>query len=85
MKIQVDLSVIPPEVVLVDEKNFKEFAVNVRSAEHTWVDPNSIKKLAGDLAQESEWQRNFEDMLEYASNKDWVNSEGAVRAHITRA
>ena len=83
MQIKIDLSIVPPEVTLLDPENFKEFSVEVKSADHAWVDPSTVESLAGELAQEPAWQQGLKDMLKYASSQGGVDHTGAVRAHIT--
>lgn len=83
MRIQVDLSIVPPEVTLIDPENFKEFSVDVKSADHAWVEQSTLESLAGQLAQEPDWQQGLKGMLKYAASQGWVASNGAIRAHIT--
>lgn len=83
MQIQIDLSIVPPQLSLVDPENFKEFSVEVKPAKHAWIDRSMVESLAGELAQDPEWRQGLEGMLQYASSLGWVDSAGAIRAHIT--
>jgi hypothetical protein len=79
--IEIDLSIVPPTVVLHEPENFTEFKMTVRPAEHAWVGVESLEQLAGDRATDPEWRRGLATMLEYAQRHGWVDG-GAVRAHI---
>lgn len=85
MRIRVDLSIVPPKITLLDAENFEDFSVEVESPDHAWVRRESLENLAGARARDLDWQNAIENMLEYAATQGWVNSEGAMRAHITDA
>jgi hypothetical protein len=53
--------------------------------DHAFIDRAALEGLAGDHAQEPDWQRSLESMLSYAASKGWTNDNGAIRAHIERA
>ena len=83
MLIEVDLSTVPPAVVLKDADNMKAFSVTVVQASETFVDRDVLLRMAGDLAGDSEWLAGFEAMVAYAQSKGWVReSDGAIQAHI---
>jgi hypothetical protein len=79
--IEIDLSVVPPTTVLHDPDDFAGFKIVVREAEHARVPVESLEQLAGDRADDPEWRRRLEEMLEYARQHGWVE-DGAMRAHI---
>ena len=35
-----------------------------------------------DSSDDADWNNNFTAMLEYAKSKGWLDSEGAVQAHV---
>jgi hypothetical protein len=86
-------------VALVDGENFRTFAVVVEGGEvdlggalerfgvvdgeHVWLDPEAVKRLAGDGAG-PEWPARFDAMIEFARSKGWVDDAGRVRAHVER-
>jgi len=46
------------------------------------IAPDGLQQLAGEHAQDVEWQRRLEAMLEYARARGWIDAEtGAIRAH----
>jgi hypothetical protein len=52
--------------------------------EHVLIDRAALEGLAGDHAQEPDWQQSLSSMLQYAASKGWVDDTGAIRAHIER-
>jgi hypothetical protein len=58
---------------------------SMADADHVYVDRAALEGLAGDHAQDPDWQRSLEAMLQYATSKGWVDDTGAIRAHIERA
>ena len=46
------------------------------------ISPETLRTLAGDLAQNSSWQSDFEDMMDYAIKKGWVTNAGEIVGHI---
>ncbi len=86
-------------VALEDVDNFRAFAVVVTGepdlvdkldglgavdGDHAFLDPEAVKRLAGDRAA-GDWGANFDNMIEFARGKGWVDEAGRVRAHIERA
>ena len=84
MHIEIDLSVVPPSVVLHEPDDFTSFKVVVREADHARIPVASLEQLAGDRAGDPEWRRGLEKMLDYAQQRGWVDDSG-VRAHVERA
>lgn len=84
MQIEIDLATVPPSVRLVDPSDFRSFKVVLVDVEHTWIEPERIAELAGELAASPEWREGFERMLEFARSRGWVRDDGAVRAHVER-
>jgi hypothetical protein len=81
MHIEIDLSIVPPTVVLHEPEDFTSFKIVVQPVEHAWVRVESLERLAGDHAADPEWRRGLGKMLEYAQQHGWVDG-GAVRAHV---
>jgi hypothetical protein len=81
MYIEINLSVAPPVTTLREPNDFNSFKITVRKADHAQVTVESLEQLAGDRADDPEWRRGFEKMLEYARVRGWVH-DGVVRAHI---
>jgi len=81
--LEIDLRSVPPATALRDPDDFASFKVVVREAEHARVPVEALERLAGDRAEDPEWRRGLEKMLEYAEQHGWVDGDG-VRAHIER-
>jgi hypothetical protein len=52
--------------------------------EHVVVDPVALRALAGP-AVDDDWDEGFAGMCAYAAGKGWVEPDGGVLAHISRA
>lgn len=50
---------------------------------YAWVAPDAVRRLAP-KSNQRDWDKNFKGMLDYAERKGWMNSDGAVRAHIEK-
>ena len=81
MYLEIDVSVIPPAMLLGEPDDFTSFKLTIRQADHALVPVESLRQLAGDRADDPDWRRQFEKMLGYAQQHGWVD-DGAVRAHI---
>lgn len=81
MYIELDLSAVPPTAELRDPDDFKRFEVVAAQPEHVFVGIDELRRMAGERAEDQEWQDGFEAMLAYAESKGWVQ-DGAVRAHV---
>jgi hypothetical protein len=47
---------------------------------------DAVRRLAGARAEDPEWQRSFDGMVEYARSKGWLDDEGtALQAHCETA
>jgi len=53
--------------------------------QHLFVEPDWLRRHAGDLAADAEWQRNFAGMVEFARSKGWLDKQGRIRAHVVAA
>ena len=53
------------------------------SGEHVFVDPNTIRALAGTQAADDSWSAGFDAMIEYAERRGWLSPAGEIRVHIT--
>jgi len=49
---------------------------------HVFVRRDALERLAGELAQDPDWRRSLDGMLEYAASKGWLDEEGAIQAHV---
>ena len=49
---------------------------------HLFVEPDWLRRQAGSLADDPEWQRNFAGMVEFARSKGWLDDQGRIRAHV---
>ncbi len=81
MYIEVDPTVIPPLVRLAEPNDFTSFKVVTLAPPHANIPVETLKSLAGDLADDREWQTGLERMLAYANEKGWL-SEAGIAAHI---
>jgi hypothetical protein len=52
--------------------------------EHVVVDPGALRALAGPAARD-DWDEGFAGMCAYAAGKGWVESDGGLVAHVSRA
>lgn len=85
MYIEIDLSTVPPTIVLREPDDFQAFKVLVREADDTFVAPDALRALAGDRAEDPAWAAQLEGMLGYAASKGWLReSDGAIQAHVER-
>ncbi|MFG1921849.1 hypothetical protein, partial [Cryptosporangium sp. NPDC048952] len=55
----------------------------------TWADPDhlvlpasTLVSLAGPVADETGWRAGFDQMIEYATKKGWVDAAGGIRVHV---
>jgi hypothetical protein len=73
-----------PAVVTVHEVDvFTEFKVVLTPAEHTYIDPETLRSAAQDAGAAAEsWNAEFEAMVKYAASKGWVREDGWIRAHV---
>jgi hypothetical protein len=52
---------------------------------HVFVQPAVLEELAGTSAAESEWRRQFHEMIDFAASSGWTDDRGAVRVHVVSA
>ncbi|PUE48005.1 flavin reductase [Limnohabitans sp. 2KL-1] len=50
--------------------------------DHVRLAPSILRFLSGH-AGEAEWESGFSAMLDYATQKGWVNAQGEIRAHLS--
>lgn len=50
---------------------------------HAWIDAESLRTAASALTTDPGWNDGFDRMLDYARSKEWLDADGAIRAHIT--
>jgi hypothetical protein len=82
MYLEIDLSTVPPKVVLKEPDDFKRFDVVVPDVENTFVSQEELRGLAGDRAEKEEWRQGLEQMLSFAESHGWVADDGSIQAHI---
>ena len=50
---------------------------------HAFIAVDAVRQLAGELADDPEWNEGLEKMLAYASSKGWMDPSGtAIQAHV---
>ena len=81
MEIEIDLKVVPPNVVLHNSDDFKSFSIVVDMPQHAWVPIAVLEQLMGNRADDPEWRTEFEKMLKYAQQRGFFDDRG-IRAHI---
>lgn len=52
--------------------------------DHFFVEPESLRALAGPRAEDAVWREKLDAMLAYATSKGWTDDAGRVRAHVER-
>jgi hypothetical protein len=52
--------------------------------DHVAIAPDTVRRLAGPLAGDPEWESGFAAMVDYARGKGWLVGE-SIRAHVERA
>lgn len=82
MRIELDLNTMPPTATLHDRDDFERFEVVAEKADHVFVPVDELRRLAGERAEDAEWQRQLEGMVAYAESKGWVGEDGSIRAHV---
>ena len=83
MIVDVDLSVVPPAVTLLEAEDFKAFKIVARG-DHGRVDRDTLIALAGARATDPAWVEQLDGMLAYAASKGWTDAAG-TRAHVEHA
>ncbi|BAH51418.1 hypothetical protein [Rhodococcus opacus] len=51
-------------------------------AYQVFVDPDTIRALAGERASDESWSAGFEAMIDYADRRGWLSPAGEIRVHI---
>jgi hypothetical protein len=49
---------------------------------HVFVEPFALVTLAGERGHDAAWLASLRDMVAYADQHGWVDTRGAVRAHV---
>jgi hypothetical protein len=52
---------------------------------HTFIDVESLKRLAGSRATDADWLASLDGMVGFAASRGWVDEGGGIRAHVVRA
>lgn len=85
---QIRVKVTDPEhteVALEDPGVFTAFDAVVEVPEHLWVLPETLLALAGPLAEDAQWRRQYDAMVAYAASKGWTDDDGRIRAHVRQS
>ncbi len=50
---------------------------------HVWLRIDGVRSLAGELADDPDWDANFTGMVAFAEKSGWLSPSGdAIRAHV---
>jgi hypothetical protein len=79
--IEVDVTTIPPAVVLLEADDFTAFKIVARGR-HAFVGRKSLLALSGAEADDPASREQVDKMLALAVANGWVNELRATRAHI---
>ena len=101
MRIEIAPTGTGTAIALRDPDDFKSFSVLVRGEDparealaslgrasdddHVYVDPQVLRRLAGERAEDPRWRASLEGMIGFAAEHGWVDAAGFVRAHVERA
>ncbi len=82
MRIELDLTTVPPTATLREPDDFERFEVLATQTGHVFVTVDELRRLAGERAEDAEWLRRLDDMVGYAESKGWIGEDGSIRAHL---
>jgi hypothetical protein len=82
VRIELDLTTVPPTATLADVDDFERFEVVAAPVSHVFVPVEELRRLAGERAGDPAWEESLEGMVAYARSKDWLDENGAIRAHV---
>lgn len=83
MRIELDLSTVPPTLELADADDCTALSLRIRPTSHAHVPVGLLRALAEDHPVGADWEDRFAAMLTYADSRGWIRGEdGAVRVHI---
>lgn len=82
MYVELDLTLLPPAIELREPDDFTGFKILVKPGDGAGVPVSVLRALAGERAEDAEWQGNLERMLAYAAEHGWIQEDGAIRAHV---
>jgi hypothetical protein len=82
VRLEIDLSKVPPATELRDPDDLKSLKVVVRQAGHAFIARDELLRLAGDRADDPAWRTEFEAMVSYAESQGWSAEDGSIRAHV---
>jgi hypothetical protein len=54
----------------------------VDGPDHVWIEPATVRSLAGARAQDANWLARSAGMVGYAHSRGWVDASGRIRAHV---
>jgi hypothetical protein len=82
MYIEVDLSTLPPALLLREVENFRELKVVATAVAETTISPDAMRGMLADEPREEGWDARLEEMIAAAAVHGWVAEDGSVRAHL---
>jgi hypothetical protein len=82
MRVEINLSTVPPATELRDPDDLKSLKVVVRRADHAFIARDELLRLAGDRADDPAWRAEFEAMVGFAESQGWPGEDGSIRAHV---
>lgn len=82
MYVEIDLAVVPPGIDLREADDFTAFKVVVKRARDAGVPVSTLRELAGERADDAEWEGKLDRMLAYAASHKWIRDDGSIRAHV---
>ncbi|WP_342661437.1 hypothetical protein Rruber_05206 (plasmid) [Rhodococcus ruber] len=83
MRIDLDLSTLPPTFYVADADDCTALSLRVLPVKHSYVPAEVLRALADAAEVGPGWGDRFSAMLVYADSRGWVRPEdGAVRVHV---
>lgn len=52
---------------------------------HVFVAPEDLRSWAGVAAEDPEWSRRFDEMVDAAGRHGWIDADGRIQVHIETA
>lgn len=65
----------PPDASAIEPAGWLE-------GEHVWLNPKWMREQGRENGPD--WGLSFDEMVDYARNKGWVDADGFLRAHIVQ-
>jgi hypothetical protein len=80
--VEVDLSSLPPTLLLREAEDFAGFKVVIAALDDTKISPDAVRALPTEAPRGDGWDARLERMLAAAAEHGWIAADGAVRAHV---